>query len=388
MRRISRFPRRALHSLLESESGSGIVLIVAAALALVIANSPLAPEYFGALDAHPGPLSVLHWVNDALMALFFLLIGLEIKREFVGGELATWPSRILPGVAALGGMIVPALIFVALNRDDPQSLRGWAVPTATDIAFALGVLSLLGPRVPASLKIFLTALAIIDDLGAITIIAALYTGNLQLLWLGIAAAVLLVLWGLNRTGVTSLAIYLLLGTVLWFGMFRSGIHPTLAGVMLALTIPIRSEHAVSPLHKLEDALQPWVGFLIVPLFGFANAGVALTSTGTSVAPHLSLGIIAGLFLGKPIGVFGFAWASIKLGFAARPEGSSWSQLFGVSILCGIGFTMSLFIGLLAFPDFVDLQSGVKLGVLIGSACSAVAGALIILVGPKASPRLS
>jgi NhaA family Na+:H+ antiporter len=250
------------------------------------------------------------------------------------------------------------------------------------------VLSLLGPRVPTSLKVFLTALAIIDDLGAVAIIAAVYTANLQLLWLGIGGAVLLVLWGLNRTGVTSLAVYLLLGAALWFCAFRSGIHPTLAGVMLALTVPIRAAHEASPLHKLEDALQPWIGFLIVPLFGLANAGVALASTGTSATPHLSLGIIAGLFLGKPIGVFGFAWASIRLGIATRPEGSSWRQMFGVSIMCGIGFTMSLFIGLLAFPDAVHLQSSVKLGVLIGSACSAVAGALILLLRQKASPRPS
>jgi NhaA family Na+:H+ antiporter len=380
---VRRPPPSALRELLRSESGSGLILIGAAVLAMAAANSPLAPAYFALLESYIGGLSVLHWVNDALMALFFLLVGLEIKREFVDGELSSWPRRILPGVAAAGGMIVPALIYVAFNWGNPLELRGWAIPTATDIAFALGVLALLGSRVPVSLKVFLTALAIIDDLGAVAIIALLYTADLSILWLGLAGAVLLCLWALNRAGVVRLAPYVILGVLLWYVVLRSGVHATLAGVALALTIPIRRspgrpDDEGSPLHRLEHWLQPWVGYLIVPLFGFANAGVALggLTVGGALA-DVPLGIAAGLFLGKQVGVFSFSWLAIRLGFADCPRDATYPQLYGVSVLCGIGFTMSLFIGLLAFPGAPEIQDLVKLGVLAGSLLSALLGAMIL-----------
>ena len=377
-----------LRSLLQTESGSGIVLMGAAALALIIANSPLSAAYFAALDGYVGPLSILHWINDALMALFFLLVGLEIKREFLDGQLSSWPKRILPGIAAAGGMIVPALIYVAFNANNPINIRGWAIPTATDIAFALGVLALLGSRVPVSLKVFLTALAIIDDLGAVAMIALLYTDDLQLLWLGAAAALLAVLWGMNRAGVQRLSPYLILGAILWFAVLRSGVHATLAGVALALTIPIRRspgrpDEPTSTLHKLEHALQPWVGYLIVPLFGFANAGLPLSDIRLSgTALDVPLGIAAGLFVGKQLGVFSFSWAAIRLGLADCPRDASLAQLYGVSVLSGIGFTMSLFIGLLAFPGATHLHGGVKLGVLAGSIASALLGTLILRLGHR------
>ena len=384
LRPTKRPPPSVLRALLRSEARSGFVLIGSAALALIIANSPLAPAYFGALKTYVAGLSVLHWINDGLMALFFLLIGLEIKREFIDGELSTWPRRVLPGVAAIGGMLVPALIYVALNSGNPANLRGWAIPTATDIAFALGVLALLGRCVPVSLKVFLTALAIIDDLGAVAIIAAFYTPDVAFMWLGLAALLLLALWTFNRLGVLRIAPYLALGAVLWFVVFQSGVHATLAGVALALTIPIqrspgRPEHSTSPLHRLEHGLHPWVGYAIVPLFGFANSGIAFAGFDLAGAvADIPLGVAAGLFVGKQLGVFSFTWAAIRLGLADCPRDASTAQLYGVSILCGIGFTMSLFIGLLAFPNAVDVQDGVKLGVLSGSLLSAIVGAIVLL----------
>jgi len=378
-------PPSALRTLLSTEAGSGIVLMAAAGIALLVANSPFAHAYFRMLDAYAGPLSVLHWINDGLMALFFLLVGLEIKREFLDGHLSSWPRRILPGVAAAGGMIVPALIYIAINANEPGNLRGWAIPTATDIAFALGVLALLGPRVPVSLKVFLTALAIIDDLGAVTIIALLYTNELSVLWLTLAAAAIFVLWVMNRSRVTSLLPYLLVGALLWLFVLKSGVHATLAGVALALTIPLRPspgrpDDEQSPLHRLEHALHPWVGFLVVPIFGFANAGVNLAGMSSAAAvADVPLGIAAGLFIGKQLGVFGSSWAAIKLGWADRPSGASFTQLYGVSILCGIGFTMSLFVGLLAFPGAPHLQDGVKIGVLAGSLLSALMGTAVVLL---------
>ena len=378
-------PRSALRSFLDNEAAGGIILMTVAALALVIANSPLAPVYFDVLHVYVAGLSVQHWINDALMAVFFLLVGLEIKRELLDGQLSTWPRRILPGVAALGGMVVPALVFVAINWGSPGNIQGWAVPSATDIAFALGVLALLGPRVPVSLKIFLTALAIIDDLGAVAIIGLFYTADLAMLWLGMAGLVILGLVALNRAGVERLVPYLLLGVVLWFCVLQSGVHATLAGVALALTIPIRPAPArpddpESPLHILEHALTPWVAFLIVPVFGFANAGVSLGGLGVAdlLAP-LPLGIAAGLFLGKQVGVFLTTWAVVTLGWADRPEDASWPQVYGVSLLAGVGFTMSLFIGMLAFPDSPELQDAVKIGVLAGSVLSAVTGAVVLLI---------
>jgi NhaA family Na+:H+ antiporter len=390
---ISRHPPPSmLRALLKSEAGGGLVLMAAAAAALAIANSPIAPVYFGMLKTYVGGLSILHWINDALMAVFFLLVGLEIKREFLDGQLSTWPRRILPGIAAAGGMVAPALIYVALNAGNSETLRGWAIPTATDIAFALGVLALLGSRVPVSLKVFLTALAIIDDLGAVAIIAAFYTADLSLLWLGLAGLTLAVLAGLNRAGIERLTPYVALGAVLWFLVLKSGVHATLAGVALALTIPLRPspgrpDDPASPLHVLEHALHPWVAFLIVPVFGFANAGVSLSGTSwTALLAPVPLGIAAGLFVGKQIGVFLTTWVAVKLDWADCPEDASMAQVYGVSLLCGIGFTMSLFIGLLAFPTSPELQDAVKLGVLSGSVCSALVGALVLAFAPCERPQ--
>src|SRR5215207_8521031 len=382
-----RRPASALRSLLVGEAGGGLVLMAAAALALAMANSPIAPSYFGVLKTYVGGLSILHWINYALMALFFLLVGLEIKREFLDGQLSTWSRRILPGMAAAVGMLAPALLFVALNASTPATLRGWAIPTATDIAFALGVLALLGSRVPVSLKIFLTALAIIDDLGAVAIIAAFYTADLALAWLGLVGLMLVALVGLNRTGIERLAPYLAFGAVLWFFVLKSGVHATLAGVPLAMMIPLRPspgrpDDPASPLHILEHALHPWVAFLIVPVFGFANAGVSLSGVSwTALLAPVPLGIAAGLFVGKQIGVFLTTWAVVKLDWADCPEDASLTQVYGVSLLCGIGFTMSLFIGLLAFPTAPELQDAVKIGVLSGSVLSAVTGAIVLRAHP-------
>jgi NhaA family Na+:H+ antiporter len=367
----------ALRDFLRSESAGGVLLMIAAAAALLTANSPLGAAYFHALHAYLGPLSVEHWINDGLMAVFFLLVGLEIKREVVGGELSTWPRRALPGFAALGGMIAPALIYLLVAREAPDVRAGWAIPAATDIAFALGVLSLLGPRVPGALKIFLAALAIIDDLGAILIIAFFYTDHLTLWALGAAGAVLAGLIALNRLKVAPLWPYLLLGALLWFLFLKSGVHATLAGVLLAMTIPLtstRGEH--SPLHRLEHGLNPWVAYLIVPVFGFANAGVALGGLTASVltAPA-TLGAALGLFLGKQAGVMAFSAAAIALGLARRPTGVTWSQLYGVAVLCGVGFTMSLFINNLAFQNAL-LREETKIGVLAGSVASALLAWLI------------
>jgi NhaA family Na+:H+ antiporter len=376
-------PLSALRDFLHGEAAGGIVLMVVAALALVVANSPAAPLYFGVLKSYVLGLSVLHWINDALMAVFFLLVGLEIKREMLDGQLSSWSRRVLPGFAALGGMVAPALIYVAFNLGAPESLRGWAIPTATDIAFALGVLSLLGSRVPASLKVFLTALAILDDLGAVIIIAVFYTAGLSGLHLGLAAATLATLIALNRLGVMRLAPYLLLGLALWYFTLKSGVHATLAGVALALTIPLtpspaKPDSTVSPLHRLEHGLHPWVAFLVIPVFGFANAGVSFAGLGLStLAAPVPFGIMLGLFLGKQIGVFGFSWLAIRTGFADLPARASWAQFYGIALLCGIGFTMSLFIGLLAFPDSEALQSQTKIGVIAGSLLSGICGWLLL-----------
>jgi NhaA family Na+:H+ antiporter len=357
---------------------------------MVIANSPLAPVYAGLLHRYFLGLSVLHWVNDGMMAVFFLLVGLEIKREIVDGQLATWSRRALPGIAALGGMIVPAIIFVVINSGEAVNLRGWAIPSATDIAFALGVLALLGPRVPVSLKIFLTALAILDDLGAVAIVALFYTADLSPQMLGLALVTLILLFGLNRLGVKLLAPYLLVGAVLWYFVLKSGVHATLSGVALALTIPIEAssgDSPDSPLHRLEHVLSPWVAFLIIPVFGFANAGVSFAGLSPSALfEPVPLGIVLGLFLGKQAGVFSFAWLAIRLGLADMPKHASWSHLYGVAVLCGIGFTMSLFIGLLAYPDSASLQDQTKIGVLLGSMLSGLSGWLILRFTQADFPR--
>jgi NhaA family Na+:H+ antiporter len=372
-------PTRIFAAFLKSEAAGGIVLMGAAALALVVANSPFAATYFAALSTYVFGVSVLHWVNDALMALFFLLVGLEIKRELVVGHLASWSARVLPGFAALGGILLPALIYIAINAGSPVSLGGWAIPAATDIAFSLGVLALLGSRVPASLKIFLTALAILDDLAAVVIIAIFYTAGLSPVMIGLAALTVAALVVVNASGVTRLWPYIILGALLWFFVFRSGVHPTIAGVLLAATLPVRADKGdeVSPLHRLEHALGPWVAFAVLPIFGFANAGVALGGLGLDAFTHpVTVGAALGLFLGKQFGVFGGAWLVIRVGLATRPEGSTWGQLYGVAILCGIGFTMSLFIGLLAFTTD-EFHDATKIGVLAGSLASAILGGLVL-----------
>ena len=385
-------PPSALRSFLNSQASGGLVLMAAAALALVVANSPLGSLYFGALQTYVGPLSVSHWINDGLMAVFFLLVGLEIKREVLDGQLSNWNRRVLPGVAAFGGMVVPALIFLGFNGDDPATARGWAIPSATDIAFALGVLSLLGDRVPTSLKVFLTALAIIDDLGAVIIIALFYTSNLSIFHLLLAGLVVVVLIGMNRRGVVRLMPYLLLGALLWFLVLQSGVHATIAGVALALTIPLRREPGRpddmvhSPLHRLEHSLHGWVTFLIVPIFGFANAGVSFSGlTPAILSDHLTLGVAFGLLLGKLVGVFGSAYLVIRADWADMPAGASTLQLLGVSLLCGIGFTMSLFIGLLAFAGDPLLQEEVKIGILAGSLLAGLAGWSILRVARREPP---
>ena len=335
--RPRRRPISALRDTLVSEAGGGLVLMASAALALAVANSALADTYFAALKAYLGPLSVLHWINDALMAVFFLLVGLEIKREMLDGRLRTWPDRVLPGLAAAGGMAAPALVYAAVNWSSPETLRGWAIPAATDIAFALGVLALLGSRVPVSLKVFLTALAIIDDLGAVLIIAVFYTADLSLPMLGGAALVLAVLYGMNKAGVARLWPYLLLGVVLWVLVLRSGVHATVAGVLLAMTVPLRlsvgkPDDPTSPLHRLEHAVQPWSAYLILPVFGFANAGVSLAG----FAPHMlldpvTLGVALGLFVGKQLGVFGLVlaagWRSVR---PTRPGRRSTASRFSAA----------------------------------------------------------
>lgn len=380
-----------LREVLDSGAAGGLLLMAAAVLALFVANSPLAATYFELLNAYVGGLSVLHWINDGLMAVFFLFVGLEIKREFLDGQLSTWANRALPGIAAAGGVVAPGLIYAALNLGSPETLRGWAIPTATDIAFALGVLSLLGSRVPTSLKVFLATLAIVDDLVAVLVIAIFYTAEINLPALGGAGLATALLIGLNRLKVLRLAPYLVLGAALWWLVLLSGVHATIAGVVLAMTIPLRRrkgapDDMTSPLHRLEHGLSPWVAFLIVPVFGFANAGVSFAGmTLDIVREPVTLGIVLALFVGKQIGVFGSAALAIKLRLANVPVAASWAQLYGVSLLCGIGFTMSLFIGLLAFPD-PALQNEVKVGVLLGSLASAVCGAALLSVAKREPPK--
>jgi NhaA family Na+:H+ antiporter len=383
-------PASALRNLLTHEASGGLILIASAAIALIAANSP-ASEFYGAtLARYVFGLSVLHWINDALMALFFVLVGLEIKRELLDGHLASWQHRILPGIAAAGGMIAPALVYLALNVSSQPTLRGWAIPAATDIAFSLGVLALLGSRVPVTIKVFLTALAIIDDLGAIVIIALFYGHDLSPLMLGLAAVTMAALIALNRFGVTRLAVYIPFGLLLWFFVLQSGIHATIAGVLFAVTVPLQRspghpDAAGSALHRLENALHPYVAFVILPVFGFANAGVTLGGLGIAdLMQPVTLGCALGLFLGKQIGVFGSVWLAVKLGLARRPAGTSWPQLYGMALLCGIGFTMSLFIGLLAFGDAGAMQDQTRIGVLFGSLISAIAGWAVLRFCPKSA----
>ena len=358
--------------------------MAATALAILAANSPLAPAYTALLNLPLLHHSLTHWVNDALMALFFLLVGLEIKRELIGGQLATWPQRLLPGLCALGGMLIPALLYIALNRNSPATLHGWAIPTATDIAFALGILALFGSRVPPSLKIFLTALAILDDLGAILLIATVYTQGLALTPLFLAGVLLASLITFNRCRVTALWPYLATGALLWLCIYQSGLHATIAGVLLALTIPLKPNQN-SPLLKLEHSLHPYVAFAILPVFGFFNAGLALSGLSLSTLTHpLTLGIIAGLFIGKQLGIGLTLWVSIRFFGIPTPRNATAWQLYAVTLLCGIGFTMSLFIGNLAFPATADFLPHIQLGILIASILSALA-AIFILAACKKSP---
>ncbi len=373
-----------------NEASGGIVLMAAAVLALLVANSPLRHTYFAALESHVGGLSVLHWINDGLMALFFLLIGLEVKREVLAGQLSTWPARILPGAAAVAGMAVPALIYVAVNHASPAAMRGWAIPAATDIAFALGIVALLGSRVPTSLKVLLTAIAVLDDLLAIIVIAVFYTGHIAGVPLMLAAVGLILLAGLNRAGVRHLLPYLLIGIGIWYCVLLSGVHATLAGVAVALLIPARAkagEHH-APLDRLEHRIQPAVLFGIVPLFGFANAGLSFggLSAADMVAP-LPVGIALGLFAGKQIGIFGTVWGLVRLGLVRPPAGATWRQIYGMAVLCGIGFTMSLFIGGLAFAEASHQMDAVKLGVLAGSLLAGITGWWLLAGGaPRAAAR--
>ena len=366
------------------EAASGLLLIAAAVLALIINNSPLSWLYNGLLDtpvvAQIGALKIakplLLWINDGLMALFFLLIGLEVKREVLDGQLSRPSQIVLPGVAAMGGMVVPALIYWFLNRDNPPALSGWAIPTATDIAFALGVLALLGKRVPMSLKLFLMTLAIIDDLGAIIIIAIFYSGALSTVSLALAAACIAALIGMNRLGVVKLGPYMIIGLILWVCVLKSGVHATLAGVTLAFCIPLRTKNAEpSPLLSLEHALHPWVAYGILPLFAFANAGLSLSGVTVDSFTHdVPMGIAVGLLVGKTVGVFGLTWLAVKIGLAALPQGANWGQVVGVAILCGIGFTMSLFVGSLAFEPGVSDYAGMdRMGILTGSILAALMG---------------
>ncbi|WP_409319125.1 Na+/H+ antiporter NhaA [Pseudomonas sp. KCJK9016] len=381
------------------EAASGLLLIAAAILALIINNSPLSWLYSGLLDtpvvAQIGALKIakplLLWINDGLMALFFLLIGLEVKREVLDGQLSKPSQIVLPGAAAIGGMLVPALIYWFLNRDNPAALDGWAIPTATDIAFALGVLALLGKRVPVSLKLFLMTLAIIDDLGAIVIIAIFYSGELSTLSLGLAAACIAALVAMNRLGVVKLGPYMIIGLILWVCVLKSGVHATLAGVTLAFCIPLRTKNAEpSPLLSLEHALHPWVAYGILPLFAFANAGLSLTGvTAESFTHHVPMGIAVGLLLGKTIGVFGLTWLTVKTGIAALPQNANWGQVLGVAILCGIGFTMSLFVGSLAFVPGASEYAGMdRMGILTGSVFAALIGYAVTLAASRKNTALS
>jgi Na+:H+ antiporter, NhaA family len=378
------------------EAAGGLVLVAAALLALLASNSPLEGLYGGLLATPVGvrigllaiDKPLLLWINDGLMAIFFFLVGLEIKRELLRGELSTFSQAILPVVAAIGGMAVPAIIYIALNAEDPTALRGWAIPAATDIAFAVGVLALLGASVPSTLKIFLLAIAIIDDLGSIVIIALFYTEQLSFASLALAAVGIAVLATLNVRGVTRLAPYALTGVFIWACVLKSGVHATLAGVVVALAIPLGKEGGPSLLEELEENLHPWVAFAVLPLFAFANAGVSLE--GLSLAKLLEpipQGIALGLFAGKTIGIFGATWIAVMGGLASKPEGATWLQILGVAMLGGIGFTMSLFIGMLAFPDPAQAAS-LRLGVLAGSLASAAAGYAVLVASSKISDRTS
>ncbi|ELH7949571.1 Na+/H+ antiporter NhaA [Vibrio fluvialis] len=362
------------------ESAGGILLVIAAAIAMTIANSPLNEIYQGALHSYVFGMSVSHWINDGLMAVFFLLIGLEVKRELLEGALKSRETAIFPAIAAVGGMLAPALIYVLFNSGDAEAIQGWAIPAATDIAFALGIMALLGKRVPVSLKVFLLALAIIDDLGVVVIIALFYTSDLSTIVLTVGFIMTAVLFMLNAKHVTKLSAYLIVGLILWVAVLKSGVHATLAGVVIGFAIPLKGnkgEH--SPLKHLEHALHPYVAFGILPLFAFANAGISLEGVSfSSLASTLPLGVALGLLIGKPLGIFSFSVIAVKAGIAKLPEGINFKHIFAVSVLCGIGFTMSIFISSLAFGSAnVDYDTYARLGILMGSTTAAILGYVLL-----------
>ena len=390
----------ALKRFLASEAAGGVLLMIAAAAAILVANSPLAATYHHVLHGLSGPtlseklgpMTPHLWINDGLMAIFFLLVGLEIKRELVDGRLSSWEQRRLPALPALMGMVVPALIYLTLTKEAPLLANGWAIPAATDIAFAVGALALLGRHAPLSLKLMLVSVAIIDDMGAVAIIAIFYTSAINLTALLAAAAIIGVMYMLNRLRVMTLWPYLLGLALLWYVTLLSGVHATIAGVVGAFLIPYigspgQPDDANSPLHRLEHGIAPWVGFLIVPAFGFANAGVSFADISLSaIFAPLPLGIAAGLFLGKQLGVFGGVLLAVKSGLAAKPRGCTWLQIYAVSMLCGIGFTMSLFISGLAFPGHPGFIEESKIGILLGSLLSALLACLILRFAPKAADQ--
>lgn len=380
---------------IQKESSAGIILIIVTILALLLENSSLSTMYNSFLHTHVevrfGNLQIakplLLWVNDGLMAIFFFLIGLEVKREVLEGHLSSMSQVALPGIAAIGGMIVPALVFIAFNQGESFAMKGWAIPTATDIAFALGILSLLGNRVPVSLKLFLMALAIIDDLGAIIIIALFYTTDLSTASIIISLISLVILFIMNKMGVTKKAAYIIVGTILWVSVLKSGVHATLAGVALAFMIPLNSEdkngRKFSMSKELEHDLHYWVAFLILPLFAFVNAGVDLRGISIKdMTGTVPMGIMFGLFVGKQLGVFGFSWLAIKLGMASLPKDSNWLQLYGLAVLTGIGFTMSLFVDSLAYDDTQIYHYADKLAILLGSFLSGLIGYIILRIVKK------
>ena len=374
------------------EAASGILLLISAVVALYVSNSNFANFYFQSLDKYLFiginsfglKLSILHWINDALMAIFFFFVTLEIKREFLQGELSSLKQASLPIIGAVGGMLVPALIYIFINIKSPDTLNGWAIPSATDIAFSIGILSLLGSRVPLSLKVFLTALAIIDDLGAIIIIAFFYTGDLSIYYLILIFITFSCLYLLNRFNIKKFLPYLIIGLFLWYFTYKSGVHATIAGVLLACCIPHRKkENDFSLLVKIEHLISPYVAYFIMPLFAFANAGVSLKGLSfASLLNPVPLGILLGLFVGKQFGVFAFSYAAIKLGLAKMPNNSNWISFYGVGVLTGIGFTMSLFVGNLAFVENTQYMDGVKIGVLSGSLLSTIFGFFLLYVSPK------
>ncbi|WP_394125591.1 Na+/H+ antiporter NhaA [Vibrio hepatarius] len=368
------------------ESAGGILLVIAAAIAMTIANTDLNDAYQGFLHTYILGMSVSHWINDGLMAVFFLLIGLEVKRELLEGALKSKETAIFPAIAAVGGMLAPALVYVAFNAGDAQAIQGWAIPAATDIAFALGIMALLGKRVPVSLKVFLLALAIIDDLGVVVIIALFYTGDLSTTALAVGFAMTAALFMLNAKKVTKLTPYMIVGAILWFAVLKSGVHATLAGVVIGFAIPLqgkKGEH--SPLKHMEHSLHPYVAFGILPLFAFANAGISLEGVSlSSLGSALPLGIALGLLIGKPLGIFTFSWVAVKSGVAKLPKGVNFMHIFAVSVLCGIGFTMSIFISSLAFGTVnVEFDTYARLGILMGSTTAALLGYFLLHISlPK------